>query len=418
MLANLWKRLFSSPPGRPIARVESKFSGLETMAATALASTVEISDRKSNQDAENRPAFAIVVPRDNRKLSPNEYALAKRICEDAKQLVLQRESYIETHGIDPAFALPDANWSYDAPVERPNEFAQLFRRVAGADIQVFENFRGFCHVFTGFSVFKAGPGFGLASANMELAASLNDDIAESIRSKNLQFVEAWLAMIQDIPFSYLVNPPLFLGECGHLVNGVVVNFDTMTYQERANLIYQTGLSRWIEKVIERRGEIRVCEIGGGYGALALWFKRVFPNCSYTIIDLPECLLFSRLYLSLTRPDVRAGAGLEPQPFGFRFVPNYMAEKIDEPFDLIINTLSMSEMNLVQVENYVDMMKRVWLKDGGVFFEQNADVRYMNLLCAQDILAKHFPERKQVVLDRGKFVNGSPNIWSLHPIDLT
>ena len=361
--------------------------------------------------------FAIVVPGDNRKLSPDELARAKWICDEMLHLVEQRDSYICTNGIDTAFALPDANWSRDATAQLPNEFINLFRRVAGAERETIEHFRGFCHVFTGFTIYEVRYGKGLACADMELSAELDAEIEESIELKNAPIVQAWLASIQDIPFPYRVNPPLFLGECGQMVNGVLVNYDTVTYQERANLIYLSGLGQWIEKTIERKGEICVCEIGGGFGALALWIKTAFPNCSYTVIDLPECLLFSRLYLSLNRPDVLSGSGLAPQPFGFRFVPNYMAEKLDEPFDLIINTLSMSEMSLHQVEWYVEMMKRVWLKDSGLFFEQNADNRHMNLLCAQEILAHHFPHRKKVVMESGSLINGSPNIWSLQPIDL-
>ena len=362
--------------------------------------------------------FPIIVPGNNRKLSPVELAHAKRICDEMLQLVEQRDSYIRTNGIDTAFALPDANWSRDATAQLPNEFINLFRRVAGAERETIEHFRGFCHVFSGFTIYEVRHGTGLACAEMELSPELDAEIEESIELRNAPIVNTWLALIQDIPFPYLLNPPLFLGECGQMVNGVMVNYDTVTYQERANLIYRSGLGQWIEKTIERKGEIRVCEIGGGFGALALWIKKAFPNCSYTVIDLPESLLFSRLYLSLNRPDVRSGSGLEPQPFGFRFVPNYMAERLDEPFDLIINTLSMSEMSFHQVEKYIEMMKRVWLRDSGLFFEQNVDVRYMGLLSAQEIIAAHFPERKKIEPIQGSFINGFPNIWSLYRIELT
>ena len=361
--------------------------------------------------------YPIVLPRDNRKLSSAEFLLVKKICTEILQLVERRNGYIQTHAIDKKFALPDANWSCEPSEELPNEFVNLFLRLADAKKETIEHFRGFCHVFSGVSIYTVSYGTGATFANMQLFPSINEEIAQAINLRNRGLVHVWRNSIDGIPGRYILNPPLLLGECGHLVDGVVVNYDTIMYQERVSLIYRSGLARQINKVIEENGEIRICEIGGGYGALALWFKRTFPNCSYTVIDLPECLLFSGLYLGLNRPDVSSGVGLTPQRFGFRFVPNYMAENLDEPFDLIINTLSLSEMSLHQVEKYIDLMKRIWLKDGGLLFEQNQDNRHIKLLCAQEILAQHFPERIQVVPTGWPLKNGVPNIWSLHPIEL-
>ena len=52
---------------------------------------------------------------------------------------------------------------------------------------------------------------------------------------------------------------------------------------------------------------------------------------YTIVDLPESLVYSSMYLSACFED------------GFRFTPNYKFHELEaERFDLAINTLSMSE----------------------------------------------------------------------------
>ena len=90
----------------------------------------------------------------------------------------------------------------------------------------------------------------------------------------------------------------------------------------------------IRNRIEENGEVKVLEIGGGYGALAYWFKSAFPNATYTIIDLPESLLFSRLYLSLTRPDIKTSSELNDIKYGVRFLSNYMAEELDDSFHLL------------------------------------------------------------------------------------
>jgi hypothetical protein len=208
-----------------------------------------------------------------------------------------------------------------------------------------------------------------------------------------------------------------MGEVGHEIDGVIVNSDTCTYQERVNLIYSSGLGDWLDERLEMQGDLRICEIGGGYGALCRWFKQAYPAASYTIVDLPESLLFARLYLSLTRPDLTTTAGLANAKHGVRFVPNYMAEQLTEPFDLVINTLSMSEMSEYQIKKYASLMKAHWLTDRGMFFEQNQDNRAGGLQCAESVLQPEFPDRANLRSHRGRLTNGSPNIWSLAPIRL-
>jgi len=63
----------------------------------------------------------VVLLQNNRRLSHAEVARARVICDEALGWVCDREAYINQHSLDRRFALPDANWSYDAP----NEFVQL-----------------------------------------------------------------------------------------------------------------------------------------------------------------------------------------------------------------------------------------------------------------------------------------------------
>jgi hypothetical protein len=360
--------------------------------------------RRPRHAAGSAYRYPMVLPRDNRRLSADELSRAAAICEDAARQVRARDDHIREGLVDARFALPDANWSYDAP----NEFLGLFRRVVRAERDVLEHFRGFCQVFSGFNLYQVRLSLGIVSADLELTADLDARVAEALQARNPQIVEAWQESTTGIPRRYLLSLPVLLGECGHMVDGLLVNYETHNYQQRANLIYRSGLARWIEQRIERRGEVRICEIGGGFGALALWFKQAFPGCSYTVVDLPECLLFSRLYLGLNRPDVHSG---------FRFVPNYKAGELEEPFDLVVNTLSMSEMSRYQVEAYAGMIAQRWLRDGGLFFEQNVDARHMNLLFAQEVLAPYFPERVTLAPEGRLLNNGAPNLWSLQPIEL-
>jgi hypothetical protein len=351
--------------------------------------------------------------KNNRRLSDRELLTARAICDEAVEWVKDRPDYIRRHNIDPRFALPDANWSYDAP----NEFVRLFRRVAEGDRQTLSHLRGLAPVFSGYHLYAVQSSEGLIAADIEFNDTLDQSIADRLRERNEPHVNEWQQLTYKIPRRFVFSPAPMLGEIGHDLDGVIVNNDTCTYQERVNLILGSGLADWLDRRIEATGELKICEIGGGYGALASWFKQAYPEASYTIIDLPESLLFSRLYLSLTRPDLRTSAGFSQAPRGFRFMPNYLAEGLTEPFDLVINTLSMSEMSEFQIRRYVELLKQHWLSEGGLFFEQNQDNRPMGLECAEQVFADEFARRLSLKTDGQGYRNGSPNIWSMSPFHL-
>ena len=189
--------------------------------------------------------------------------------------------------------------------------------------------------------------------------------------------------------------------------------DTCSYQERINLITKSGLFAWLQR---RRGtgarfpfgkrRLRICEIGGGYGAVARWFCSPMPDTEYTIIDLPESLLFSELYLILACPAAM-----------LRFVPNYKAEELTTRFDIVLNTLSMSEVSGYQVRRYAALMRETWLRNGGIFFEQNQDNRAAGLLAAQERITTELPYKATPFPPASALRNGQPNPWGCGPIDL-
>lgn len=309
-----------------------------------------------------RDIYPIVTPKDNRRLSDAELLVARQACKEVLQSVQGRPQFASANGIDPKFALPDANWAYEAP----NEFVKLFVRMSQLEKDVIENLRAFTQVFSGYNLYQVCDGKGLSVSSLELTDRTWDQVKGNLRERGLAFVYKNLSMVKSLPDRYVFKPPSMLGECGYSVNGTIVNRDTNGYQERINLIFESGLGNYLDSLLEQRNEIRILEIGGGYGALAYWFKQAFPKASYSIVDLPECILFSRLYLTLTIPDMPTSFGLTPAKYGIRFIPNFMSEQLKDPFDLVINTLSMSEMSAYQVERYADLIKNVWVRDEGLF----------------------------------------------------
>jgi putative sugar O-methyltransferase len=246
-------------------------------------------------------------------------------------------------------------------------------------------------------------------------SQLDAELAVKLSQRNMPYLERHRALITGLPKAYVLRPPAELGEVGHILDGVLVNHDTVVYQERINLFHRCGLLDAIERRVAEAHPVRICEIGGGYGALCRWFKQTFPTVSYTIIDLPESLLFSRLYVALTLPTLETSLGLIEPLDGVRFLPNYMAEELIDSFDLIINTLSMSEMSEHQVRKYARLMHRSWLKPKGVFFEQNHDNRHIGLGFAQDILSTMFGHHCAVSDAAEAQSQGIANLWSINAL---
>lgn len=368
----------------------------------------------------DHPDQTLSLLRDNTPLSTAQLALARQIGEEMTAVVAGRNEYIRKHRIDARFAKPDANWSHDAP---QNEFLRLFQRVAKSAEGDIARLRGFTQPFSGYNLFEVDDGTYLSAADIEFGTDFDTDLARRLAARNAPQIEHHKHLVAGLPPEVVFRPPAMLGEIGHVVDGVLVNHDTNAYQERINILHKSGVLGQIQDKIATAGEVKICEIGGGYGALCHWFKQMFPKASYTIIDLPESLLFSRLYVSLTHPDMATTCGLAASRFGVRFVPNFMAEQLDDSFDLIINTLSMSEMTEYQVRKYVHLMSTKWLKEDAVFLEQNHDVRKVGLLFAQEILASEFEYHLPLYppdadYEKGfPYRHGFPSLWSLNPLDL-
>jgi hypothetical protein len=231
-----------------------------------------------------------------------------------------------------------------------------------------------------------------------------------------------MALTRDLDSGLILRAPNILGETGWWVPGsrwlnkpILVNIDVIDYQERINLIALGGLVGRF-----RKKKPRILEIGGGYGALSLALRRIMNPSQYVICDLPESSLFSGLYLSMAQNSpVRLASlneGLKPFTHGEIFlIPNYLAQKLlpGESFNLVINTLSMSEMSVHQIEIYAAMISKAIARTG-VFFEQNHDNTHVGLLNCRDYLPPFF--RKVEIIDpKGMLTTrGSAILWSNEP----
>lgn len=151
------------------------------------------------------------------------------------------------------------------------------------------------------------------------------------------------------------------------------------YHEIFLVDYVIQLEEYFFKEKEKQKPI-ICEIGGGYGALARMIISN-QNCKYILIDLPETNILSNYYLEEHFKDTDKKilhfcdldkVSLSPEDIkGFDIIiipPNIEFEK-NLRIDLFINTRSFMEMKLSTVEKYFNLIQSN-IKSDGFFLNIN------------------------------------------------
>lgn len=364
----------------------------------------------------------------NRRLSAQEITRAVEISRTVGRLEESRAAYVAERQLDPAFCLPGGNYDGSESGKGPTE---VFRRISRHLLENPEHFnrlRLFSFIFTGFSLlhYRRSHGVGqrlwevLSLSDAEIDERLSDLVAASAGDNNFKI---WHYQKPMTPDEALFVPPPICGEVGLDLNGVIVNHDTVAYQERLLLLHKIGLLEFLREKIDQDGVARVLEIGGGYGALARQIKQLLPQVAYTICDLPEAMYFSAPYLALALPELEThfandAADSLDSAAAIHFVPNYAFPVVapGKRFDLVINTLSMSELSPHQVQTYGAMISRA-IGGTGLFFEQNYDNTPQGLINCKDHLPRHFLRRSRPKEAPFFLAQGEMDVWSNRSIQL-
>ncbi len=345
---------------------------------------------------------ARVLLRDNVVPSKEYIVAAQSLGRQIIACVNDRPEIIANKNIDSAFALPDANWGVNAA----NDYIAAFRLISSLEWSELQYLRLRAQPFTGFSLLYMSNGGGRHCTD---PVPHDFDVSRVPFEIDSELSERWHRLTAGMPKQLWISPKPMLGEVGWISGATLVNADTVTYQERMALLYQSGLF----DILSRISKPRILEIGGGYGALAGCIGQAFPYADYTICDLPESLLFSGLYTCLTNaaPTAFRDEGFEFKP-GINLMPNFYFEDFVRSaghVDLVINTLSLSEMSNHQISTYASGISTLVGSDG-LFFEQNVDNRHIGFADCKELLVPHFKSRRRIETTL-PITTGTADVWS-------
>lgn len=151
---------------------------------------------------------------------------------------------------------------------------------------------------------------------------------------------------------------------------------------RASVIYlkNFALAKVIEDAVARhhaRGrDLKVLEIGAGYGGVAEILLRKGIAASFTDVDLPENLFLAAQFVQAAFPEasgavINRAAPQDGKAAQLRFLlPNDLPLLDDEEFDLAVNTVSLGEMPAATAQAYVAWISTHVAPDG-LFISHNA-----------------------------------------------
>ena len=365
-----------------------------------------------------------IFSEDTSDLSNGEYQLACRTLDAISRIMVERTRLAITHPDQAKIFMPDEGWHPESQpsfeLDGSTQNAQTsYELLAEKDRDIIRKMRLYSHAFTGYQL-----------ATLEFAAQrpwvsdkLPEDWDNSLRrlaGPPDQSVFEYVKVASALPRHLRITPPMKFGEIGWLWDGKIVNYDTASYLERICLLEENGILRLLASRQNESGIVNIVEIGGGYGGLAYFLSVILgKSIRYTIIDIPESLAFSATYLSILFPQadhkIYSNNSNIPKNFspGYGFLPNMFCSSWSAgtpPVDLVINTLSLSEMSDRQIEEYCKDISNM-IGTSGIFFEQNHQLdhrgpggippSHFKLLrkCHSDILTDTYPQKR-----------GQANLW--------
>ena len=179
----------------------------------------------------------------------------------------------------------------------------------------------------------------------------------------------------------LIPEPSILGGFGHKIYGKLINKDTLKYFESLIALEKTGILNELNK----NETPVICEIGAGWGGFTHCLSETINKAKFVIVDLPETLIFSYIYLSELYPDKTIKLyDFETTSINdcdFLLIPGDRFEEYSNGLDLTVNLCSFQEMTSPQVEKYI---KKVSEQNSKFIYSLNRDLNKNNSLLKKPV----------------------------------
>ena len=365
-----------------------------------------------------------VFSEDTSALSDEEYRAACSLLDAVEACIINRTRLVTNDPGRAKFIMPDDGWHPESQpsfeLDGSTKNAQTsYHLLASKDRDVIRKLRLYGHAFTGYQLATLEYAKKRPWVSRKLPDNWDETLAYLAGPPD-QSVFDYVRVSSALPNELRITPPQKFGEIGWIWDKKIINDDTYAYLERFCLMEENGLMSYLSKRLTEKEMLTIVEIGGGYGALGYFLSNLFEGkLHYTIIDIPESLAFSSIYLSVLFPNIEAHfieSELKiwpPKNPGFRFLPNMYSQAFSQggaQVDLVINTLSLSEMSDRQIHDYCQQISTM-IGDTGIFFEQNHQSNHQgpggippeylkNLKrCSTQILPNSFPNHR-----------GDANLW--------
>ncbi len=145
----------------------------------------------------------------------------------------------------------------------------------------------------------------------------------------------------------------------HDRNKTVINDRVLS----GNFLRTLSIANRIVSHIDKSEIKSIIELGGGCGHQARTLSLLLPDAKYTIVDLPETLIFAFTFISLNFPGkkklfVTCEADVaKVDEYDFVFCPAVFAHLLHgRSYDLFINTASMGEMTNATIHRWMDFIQ--------------------------------------------------------------
>lgn len=311
-------------------------------------------------------------------LSEQEFEQIKNMIEQISKLILLREKLSSLEKLDKSVALPSGNWD---PKKKQvfeidnshSSFMDSFELIMKADFDIIKKLRLYSQAFSGYQLATLSPAVHRPWIKEKLPLNYDDFLKMLVSSPDESLIKS-MKILSHLPQEYRISFPVKFGEIGWIANNMIFNKDYYMYLERICLLYESGILPKLKELSEAK-TVTILEIGSGFGGLAYLIKKIIPNSKIILIDIPESLVFSYIYLATLFSDnehqlIESLEQSISHNAGFTYIPNFNIPNFnDVKIDLAINTLSFAEMETEQVLSYCSLIKKS-LSGDGVLFEQN------------------------------------------------